>query len=223
MPELARINVLDGQGHVILLAAMGDQTTIVNAARISFNSQSDEFLASDKKLLFYLLENKHTSPFEHVLFSFRVKCPLFVARQWMRHRTWSFNEVSRRYTSSDLEFYFPSQLRLQSSDNKQATDGNVPDSVNTSGLTSIVTITQQAIDVYNNLLLTGVGREQARMILPQNMMTEFWATIDLHNLMHFIRLRSHNHAQLEIREYSDALLTLIKPYVPDVADWLLNI
>jgi len=159
-----------------------------------------------------LLVNRHTSPFEQVEFQFRVKCPIFVVRQWHRHRTWSYNEVSRRYTSEEMEFHIPTELRKQSKDNKQMSAGLIenPESM----IENMRRLTEISNTTYELLLDYGVCREQARMILPQNMYTSFYAKVDLHNLLHFLELRNHPHAQEEIRLYAQAIEQLIEPIVP---------
>lgn len=213
-----QINVLDnGFGWVRLLDHMGDETTIVNAARISFNNVKDTFDERDQKLLKYLIKNRHTTPLEHVTFTFSVHCPLYVRSQWMRHRIASYNEVSRRYTDEEIEFYIPNTLRKQSDSNRQAsTDQIVKD--NDQVVTEYKTICENAYNTYLDLLSKGVCREQARGILPQNMMTTFWFTVNLHSLLHFISLREDNHAQKEIQEYAVAMKKLVQPYIPHVID-----
>ena len=118
------VKVLGGQGWVGLIDHLGTETTIVNAARVSFGRLKEKMDYRDITLLEYLIENKHTSPLEHVVFTFSVHCPLFVRGQWHRHRTWSFNEISRRYTEVDLEFYTPPSIRAQSENNRQASVAN---------------------------------------------------------------------------------------------------
>ncbi len=198
-----RIALLD-KGYIELQDFMGDDLSVVNAARVSFLGES-KGLEKDKKLLNYLLRNKHTSPFEMVAFKFRVKCPLFVARQWMRHRTWNYNEVSRRYTSEELDFYMPDSWRLQSTDNKQCSLGAAGDDIQHSLRANMQQHIDNALALYHQMLDAGVAREQARMVLPQNMYTTFIAKVDAHNLMHFMRLRMGEHAQYEIRVYAEAI------------------
>ncbi|MPM84680.1 Flavin-dependent thymidylate synthase [bioreactor metagenome] len=136
--------------------------------------------------------------------------------QWHRHRTWSYNEISRRYTEIDLEFFAPAQLRRQSENNRQASfvDENfqAPELIG-----AIRDNNQRCLALYNRLIDSGVCREQARGVLPQNMMVTFWGTVDLSNLLHFLELRDSEHAQVEIREYAVAIKQLIKPIVPHVA------
>ena len=211
--------VLGGQGWVGLVQNMGDETTIVNAARVSFGRRKDSLSDEDVRLLRYLIRHRHTSPFEHVTFTFLVHCPLFVRSQWHRHRTWSFNEISRRYTSVGIEFYLPPVLRRQASDNRQASlDSPVPEQ---EGLRkTIEEHHRRSLELYNQLLEAGVCREQARGVLPQNLFTTFWGTVDLHNLIHFLELRDAPEAQWEIREYARAIKRLVRPLIPTVADIL---
>lgn len=204
------MKVLD-KGSVTLLNHMGDDNTVVSAARVSFlgESKGEE---QDTKLIRYLLKNKHTSPFEQVEFQFLVKCPLFIARQWHRHRTWSYNEVSRRYTSEELDFHVPDTLRKQASKNRQMSEGVIEYNVN--GIEIIDRVNKMLYNLYQELLNEGVCREQARMILPLTSYTSFYAKVDLHNLFHFLELRNHPHAQWEIRQYASAIEILIAPIVP---------
>ena len=213
-PNHAR--VLGGQGWVGLVDHMGDETTIVNAARVSFGKRRETMDERDVLLLKYLIENQHTSPLEHISFTFIVHCPLFIRSQWHRHRTWSYNEVSRRYTSLDLEFYVPPEVREQAETNRQASVDAVDlDQDTARGL--ITAHNQASLDLYNRLLDMGACREQARGVLPQNLMTTYWATVDLHNLLRFLELRDSEHAQWEIRQYAAAIKDLVKPYVPKLA------
>lgn len=208
------MQVLD-KGFIELIAHMGDDNTVVSAARVSYLGES-KGSEQDEKLIKYLLKNRHTSPFEQVEFQFMVKCPLFVRSQWMRHRTWSYNEVSRRYTSEEIDFHVPSEIRRQSDDNKQMSAGvfDPNGSVTESILTAMKNNGDMCNVLYDTLLSVGVAREQARMVLPQSMYTKFYAKVDLHNLFHFLELRNHEHAQPEIRLYAQAIEELIKPIVP---------
>jgi len=218
VPPDNHVKVLGGQGWVGLIDMLGSEVTILNAARVSFGKMKTEMEDKDVGLLNYLIENKHTSPLEHVVFTFSVHCPLFVRGQWHRHRTWSYNEISRRYTEIDLEFYVPPKMRQQAEINRQASvDWDKTD--DTPLRNKIAKHNQVSLDLYNELLEAGVCREQARGILPQNMMVTFWATVDLNNLLHFLDLRDSDHAQWEIREYAKAIKQLIKPSVPNVAKY----
>jgi thymidylate synthase (FAD) len=206
------MDVLD-KGYVELLDSMGTDNTVVSAARVSHLGES-KGIQKDAELIRYLMKERHTSPFEHVVFQFRIKCPLFVARQWMRHRTWSYNEVSRRYTSEKIDFHYPDNLRFQHLVDKQNSDGSI-DPENFSLFSDrIMYLTEAAIFLYEDMLAAGVAREQARMVLPQNMYTSFYGTVDLHNLFHFLELRRSPHAQEEIRAYAYAIERLISRKVP---------
>ena len=207
------MKVLD-KGSIELLAHMGDDNTIVNAARVSYLGES-KGEDQDRKLIAYLLKNSHTSPFEQVEFQFMVKCPVFVVRQWHRHRTWNYSEVSRRYTSEDIEFHFPDILRRQSKDNKQVS--YVDESFRELSDKYIERMKINAVNDYSlyiEMIEAGFAREQAREVLPQNMYVSYYAKTDLHNLLHFIELRNHPHAQYEIKVYAQAIEALIMPIVP---------
>lgn len=221
VPPTNHIRVLDGgQGWIGLIDHMGTESTITNAARVSFGKMKETFDEKDEKLLKYLIENKHLTPLEHVKFTFSVHCPLFVRGQWHRHRSWAFNEISRRYTEVDMEYYIPEKFRVQSENNKQA---SVEDSViekNQEACEIYAKFTEALHLAYEKLLELGVCKEQARGILPQTMFTTFWATVDLRNLIHFIELRDDDHAQKEIREYAKAMKELIRPYVPHVVEYI---
>jgi len=166
-------------------------------------------------LIRYLLKNKHTSPFEHVVFTFEVKAPIFVLRQWHRHRTWSFNEISARYTEMDEGFYVPLEkdITTQSTDNKQMRTKQVHP--NASCLAGMINMScKESFQQYRDLLQMGAPRELARGVLPVNAYSRMFATIDFHNLMHFFTLRLHEHSQYEIRVYAEAMAQLVNEYVP---------
>ena len=204
-------------GNIKLVRHMGDELAIVNAARMSFDKHKDELDDKDIALLRSLVRNHHTSPLEHVVFTFEVHCPLFVRAQWFRHRTWSFSEVSRRYTSEGMDFFLPSEdeIRMQSADAREASvDGLSP--VRKEAVEKMEEATRKAFEVYQELLDMGVSREQARMVLPQNLNTTFLATVDLNNLIKFLQLRSGKHAQSEIRVYAECIKELITPIVPHI-------
>ena len=216
IPPENHVSVLGGQGWVGLIDTLGTESTIVNAARVSFGKIKQEMDDRDVGLLNYLIENRHTSPLEHIVFTFSIHCPLFIRGQWHRHRTWSYNEISRRYTEIDMEFYTPEHLRRQAETNRQASveDANFDDAALREMIRKQNT---DSLKLYNDLLEAGVCREQARGVLPQNMMVTFWGTVDLSNLLHFLNLRDSDHAQAEIQEYAQAIKKLIKPIVPNVA------
>ena len=216
VPPENHVKVLDGQGWVGLIDHFGTEAKLVNAARVSFGRMKAEMDDRDVTLLEYLIANRHSSPLEHMVFTFSVHCPLFVRGQWHRHRTWSYNEISRRYTEVDIECYSPDKLRRQAENNRQASIA-APDFDDSALCESIRKYNADAIAFYNHLLDSGVCREQARGVLPQNMMVTFWGTVDLSNLIKFFELRDSDHAQWEIREYAVAMKKLIKPIVPHVA------
>ncbi len=205
------IKVLD-HGFVRLVDSMGTDLSISRAARVSYDAPARE---EDAKLIRYLYRNRHTSPFEAVVFTFEIKAPIFVFRQWHRHRTWSYNEVSARYTELPGEFYVPAleQITTQSTDNKQMrTTEQHPEADH---IRSWIEITcDEAVDSYRELLEKGCPRELARSVLPVATYSRMFATVDLHNLFHFLKLRLHEHAQYEIRVYAEAILELIRPIVP---------
>lgn len=212
-------NVLgDNIGFVKLIDKMGDDLSVVNSARISYNRESSEFSDRDKKLIKYLLKNNHSSPLEHVQFTFNVKVPLYIERQWNRHRSWkyfSFNEVSRRYSSENIEFYVPKEFRLQSQDNKQMSTGELLNSEKSTYFENkIKNLCLNGLETYNEMLEEGVAREVARGSLCIFMYANFYATVDLHNLFWFLELRRHPHAQHEIQLYARAIEDIIKDIVP---------
>jgi len=219
VPPENHVKVLGGQGWIGLIDHLGDETTIVNAARVSFGKLKHQMDERDVTLLEYLIANRHTSPLEHLVFTFSIHCPLFVRGQWHRHRTWSYNEISRRYTEIDMEFYTPPTLRRQAENNRQASveDADFDDAALRD---EIAAHNRACLAFYEHLLAAGVCREQARGVLPQNMMVTFWGTVDLNNLLHFLDLRDSPHAQWEIREYAVAIKQLIEPYIPHVAAYL---
>ena len=217
VPPPEHVMVLDNQGWIGLVDHMGTETSIVNAARVSYGKMRSEMDEKDVKLLKYLLDHQHTTPLEHVSFSFIVHCPLFVRSQWHRHRTWSYNEISRRYTEVDLEFYVPPEIHAQAANDRQAS-APAPEEMDQAACRKAIDAANQAsLEAYRRLLDAGVCREQARGVLTQNLMTTFWATVDLGNLMKFLYLRDSEHAQWEIRQYAQAIKKLILPYIPHLA------
>ncbi len=201
----------DTIGAVELIRHSGSDLDIVNAARVSFGSTHETVTERDTKLIRYLLQHNHTSPFEHNQISYRITCPLFVARQWMRHRIGvSYNEISYRYVESPLEFYIPQKFRAQSADNKQASEDHEFQNEET-----IRQRYQDALDssaqAYKDLLEQGVAREIARAVLPSATYTHFIFTCNLVSLMHFIKLREHPGAQWEIQQYAIAMREFIQP------------
>lgn len=208
-------HVLD-HGFIRLVDSMGSDVSIVRAARVSYDAawRAGEDHGSDKRLINYLWRNHHTSPFEAVTFTFEVKAPIFVFRQWHRHRTQSISEVSARYTELPEEFYVPAPevIGVQSTSSKQARIWTgATDSVSSELIRKSC---EDAFTVYRGLLERGVPRELARSVLPVATYSHMFATVNLLNLFKFCTLRSHGHAQYEIRVYSDAVIDLIRPIVP---------
>lgn len=214
-----RVPVLD-KGWIELQDLMGDDLAIVNAARVSFLGES-KGTEKDKKLLFYLLQHRHTSPFEQVEFKFRVRAPLVTWWQWVRHRTWSVNAQSGRYTPfEEGDFYVPDAWRLQSPDNKQASLGEL-DADRAADLTNkLVEHYERSFQLYQEALQAGIAREMARMFLPGFAVYYTWVVkVDAHNLMHFLRLRMAPDAQYEIRAYAWAIFEhFFKPALPWTAE-----
>jgi thymidylate synthase (FAD) len=186
---------------------------IVRAARVSYG-KGTKTVRDDEKLIRYLIKNEHWSPFEMVEFKFHVKAPIFVARQWFRHRTGSVNEISGRYSVLEDEFYIPEKWRLQDTKNRQGSQGELDELTNEYATDAYTEALDYAYKAYEALLSAGVAREMARMVLPLSTYTQFYWKQDLRNLLHFLKLRLDEHAQWEIREYAKAILSLIEPLVP---------
>jgi len=219
-PENAMHVLDDNQGWISLLRHSGEEVDIVNAARVSFGKMRTEMNDADKKLLSFLIKEGHFAPLEHITFTFLIHCPLFVRSQWMRHRCFSYNEISRRYTEVDMEFYIPTKFRVQSKDNKQASeDGSfISEKMAKTARSIFIDRCKTLLKDYNDMIEAGVCREQARAILPQNMMTTYYASTDLRNLLHFLSLRMDSHAQWEIRQYANAMHGMIEPLYPNVIE-----
>lgn len=210
------VNVLD-HGSVRLVESMGSDLSIVRNARVSYDAEwrTGDDDGKDAKLIDYLVRNRHTSPLEAVNLTFDVKAPLFVARQWMRHRTFSYNEVSARYTELPEVFYVPdvAQITTQSATNKQMrTDEVHPHAPYFRAV--IQSSCQRSFDLYKEMIAEGIPRELARGVLPLNTYTHFFCTVDLHNLMKFCQLRLHPHSQYEIRVYAQAMLDMARSVAP---------
>jgi thymidylate synthase (FAD) len=218
-------------GYVILKNFMGeDVKTQVNAARASFGVEIESVTDRDRKLFKTCARDGHTSTMEHNVFTFAFKVPLFVARQHMRHRTWSFNEISRRYTDKNLDFYLPQSFREQSSSNRQASvAGSKHDpilyTVNGSYLnydykasSALEIHTNNSLRLYNQMIEQGVSREESRMVLPQNLYTYYWGTVNLNNFFKFYELRNHPGAQAEIQEVAITCYELLKKVIPETTE-----
>lgn len=187
---------------------------VVEAARVSY--QGKQPTSDDRTLLRYLMRHRHTTPFEMVEFKFHVRAPIFVARQWMRHRAASINEVSARYTEVKDDYYIPEVVRVQSKDNRQGGE-EAADQWLTPAFFATCVQSNQTFDAYARMLDLGVSRELARINLPQSTYTEWYWKIDLHNLLRFISLRMDSHAQKEIRDYAEVIWGMVKRLAPDTA------
>lgn len=208
--------VLD-HGLVALVESMGSDLSIIRNARVSYDAEwrTGEDAGKDAKLINYLVKNHHTSPLESVTFTFEVKAPIFVLRQWHRHRTWNYNEISARYAELPEEFYVPEneQITTQSPSNKQMR--TIEEHPYANGNRLFIEQTNQAsFAAYKEMIANGIPRELARTVLPVGTYSHMFATVNLANLMKFVKLRSHSHAQYEIRVYSDAMLELAKSVCP---------
>ena len=207
--------VLD-HGFVRLVDYLGGDARIVQSARVSYG-EGTKTLREDKTLIDYLLRNKHTSPFEQVILTFHVKMPIFVARQWIRHRTARLNEISGRYSIMRDEFYTPKseEVRFQSKRNKQGgSTQDVPDAMREKVIALLQQEQQQLYGDYETMLEDGIARELARINLPLSLYTEMYWQIDLNNLFHFLRLRMDWHAQYEIRVFGDTMAQITKAIAP---------
>lgn len=204
--------VLDN-GFVRLVNVMGSDLSVVNSARISFAKEVTDIGDRDEKLIRYLWEHRHTSPFRHATLQFHVKAPLFVLRQWMKHQVGcAWNEVSGRYVEFDAEFYTPSNWREQHESNKQGSKGSVDDQFVCNAI--YTDAMNSAVNYYLELLDQGVCKEQARMVLPLSLYTECYWTASLQALMHFLELREDSHSQWEIQEYARAIRQLAVEHFP---------
>ena len=208
------LRVLD-HGFVRLVDYLGGDARITQAARVSYG-EGTRTLREDGALIDYLLRNRHTSPFEQVILTFHVKMPIFVARQWIRHRTARLNEISGRYSVMRDEFYLPDpdQVRYQSRRNKQGRGEEVPLELRGRVIALLQEESRRAYANYEELLEEGVARELARINLPLSLYTEMYWQIDLNNLFHFLRLRLDWHAQYEIRAYGDVMAKLAQAVAP---------
>tara|TARA_B100000401_G_scaffold242695_1_gene164617 strand:+ start:297 stop:1232 length:936 start_codon:yes stop_codon:yes gene_type:complete len=231
VPELEKIlyqpiSVLD-HGFVRVIDYMGDDSAIVQSARVSYGKGTKK-ISNDQGLIKYLMRHRHSTPFEMCEIKFHIKLPIFIARQWIRHRTANVNEYSARYSILDKEFYIPSieNIAAQSSVNNQGR-GEVLSSEEASNVISILKAdAEQTYANYESLLnessegavldenKAGVARELARMNLTLNTYTQWYWKIDLNNLLHFLALRADDHAQYEIKVYADAMLDIVKKWVP---------
>jgi len=221
----------DGIGKVEYLSHNGTDLTIVNSARVSFGVEKEELDARDKRLIKYLIKHRHTSTLEHNNLTLRFTVPLFVRSQHHRHRTWSYNEISRRYTDVDLQFYEPKSFRTQHKSNRQASNAEElinpvmnPEDENhpkfgewihsTTASELVAAHNADSLVLFNQLIEAGVCREQARGVLPQNLYTTYWGSVNLNNLLKFIDLRIHEGAQWEIIQVAKACLEIAEDLWP---------
>lgn len=212
------VPVLD-KGYVTLERMMGDELSIVNSARVSFNAQSEELTERDRGLINFLMRERHSTPFESIVFSFEVKVPLFVAREWMRHRLASINEVSARYSHIDDEYYVPEPSEIREQHGKPGDYYFEPVKDENLAQAAVAMISQQqreAFATYNTLCEQGVAKEVARTVLPVGMYTRFKWTVNLRALLNFLSLRAHKHAQYEIRAPAYVVEDLVTTAIPFV-------
>ena len=207
--------VLD-KGFVRLVDYLGSDERIVQSARVSYGDGTKSY-REDKGLINYLLRNDHTSPFEQVNFTFHIKMPIFVARQWIRHRTARVNEISGRYSIMSDEAYVPESqhLNFQSTDNKQGRSSETMSEKDSTRIRELIMEDQKrAFETYHTLLESDLAREIARINLPLSMYTQWYWQMDLHNLLHFLALRLDNHAQWEIRVYAQEIYKMVQLVTP---------
>lgn len=214
----------DGIGRVSYVQHVGDDKMIANAARVSFGNDNTKPLTErDEKLIKYLIAHKHTSPFEHNSITFLFEVPMFVRSQHMRHRTWAYNEISRRYTDVYLRFYEPGTFRTQHKSNRQASNleeqkdptiAPIFMDTYTPASEAVAKWHDYSLDLFDKLIQSGVCREQARGVLPQNLYAKYYGTVNLSNLLKFIDLRSHEGAQWEIQRVAEACLDIAEDIWP---------
>jgi thymidylate synthase (FAD) len=205
-----------GTGFVQYVSHMGNDLTVVNAARVSFNKETNEFGGKDEKLIQYLAKHKHWTPFAHPQITLRIKAPIFVRTQLFKHKVgFTENEVSRRYVSDPPSVYFPRWRGKPTNGAKQGSEDFMPidDDYNTVNRHYELTV-REALLTYDELLKRGVAPEQARSVLPQGTYTEWWWTGSLSAFARVYEQRSDPHAQWEVRQYADAISTLIQPLFP---------
>ena len=208
--DIKDLQVLD-HGFVRLVEFMGGDSAVVQAARVSFGGGLKD-PERDKKLIDYLLANHHETPFEHSVFKFHIKCPIFVARQWFRHRVASYNEISGRYTKMHEEFCVPEKLRTQKAKNYKYEQ--LDEEKNAELKTKIKNFYDSSYNLYKELLDNGVAKEHARLVLPLSLYTQFYWTINARALLNFLSLRLDEHAQYEIRQYAISINDIFKEKMP---------
>lgn len=217
--QMEAIQVLD-KGFVRLENCMGGDGAVVRAARVSYGSEA-KTEGEDQKLIAYLLKHNHGTPFEHAVFTFHVKLPIFVARQWIRHRMSSYNEASFRYREPKEEFYYPKEWRAQDTKNKQGSVAAPSDFDHAELNLALDNQCRSTMADYKAMIAQGVSREMARMLLPVNLYTEWYWTVNARALLHFLELRCDSHAQWETRQYAYALAQIMRHTMPWTFDaWL---
>lgn len=203
-------HVLDDIGFVEVIDIMGGDARVLEAARVSTGAAATKGPEKDEKLINYLMKNEHHTPFEKIVVELHIKCPIFVARQWFRHRIGSFNEASARYKKFEWETYRPSEWRIQDTKNKQSSKDNLDDSEKV----KVDYMVNQAYDIayraYTEMLEKGVARELARVVMPVGLYTEFFWTVNFRALMNFLKLRMDPHAQFEIQQYANTIYEAVE-------------
>jgi thymidylate synthase (FAD) len=201
-------------GFVRLVDYMGGDARIVQSARVSYGAGT-KTVRDDTRLINFLMRNDHSSPFEQVVFTFHIKMPIFVARQWVRHRTARMNEISGRYSVMSDEFYLPDRMPLQRTDNKQgSSEESLPPDMSREFIDLMAEDQKKVYEHYQAMIDKGVSREIARINLPLSLYTEVYWQMDLRNLFHFLRLRLDGHAQYEIRCYAEVMAEMVKKVAP---------
>ena len=189
------------------------ESAIVDAARISYANTT--FVSTDENLIRYLYRNEHMTPFEMIVLKFAITAPIFTARQWMRHRSGSFNEQSARYSDvSDSEFYTPDEVYIQSHINKQSSGALADENISSAFIAECQTSYDKSREVYKSAISSGIAREMARFVLPESRMTKFYWQVNLRNLFGFLKLRLDKAAQDNIRQYANAIFEILKKYCP---------
>ena len=218
----------DGIGRVDYVSHMGSDITVVNSARVSFGRSVDELDNRDRKLIRYLVKHKHTSTLEHCLVTYKFVVPLYIRSQHHRHRTWSYNEISRRYTDKELQFYCPRKFRTQHESNRQASnaeelidpwlwapkEARIIPAFHPPASETYREHCLHSLRLFEELVKKGVCREQARGVLPQTLYTEYYGTVNLNNLLKFVSLRLHDGAQWEIQKVAEAVLQIATDLFP---------
>lgn len=212
-------------GFVRLANHMANDLFVVNSARVSFAKQSDSVGDAEVGLINFLMREKHGTPFEHNAFMFHVKCPIFVAREWFRHRVGSFNELSARYTFIEDEFYVPRKEDVREQIGKPGSYSfkRIEDGREDFAVSIISEMNELAYNKYRLLIEKGIAKELARSVLPVSMYTQFYWTVNARSLMNFLQLRTSQHAQLEIRQYAAEIEKLFEQTMPiTYSAWINN-